>query len=509
MKKVLEFTGMLLLSSIAFGLVGTKEQGREIPGVRYSGGCGNSVNIKGVLAPDTKGRTVLLFLSDLTNYSVSSLYTCDLGESWSKPSPVVFGSDTATSAALVADSTGNIYMSFVHINRGISFCSSSDGGNTWSAPKRIVDRAVSPAIPQSCYMSYGDGNLYLAWTDHRDTYMKSKIYFISSSDKGNTWSEPSLLMPDTASAMPAALAAKGQEVGVLTKNLYHSDPDMPWDTVTARLVMITSTHAGQTWGPERYPDGEKPKTKALNDLYTNLDLERGADAYYALWDSSTTFCFASSTDRGLTWKEKNLFTADSTISKKYSAEIAARDNLVAVLICADGNTYIAHSTDCGETWTKLLTIGESQDPTQGTTSPNLVIDNLMRIHAVWTQNCLDSINPGGYWAAFYFCDTSAAIPGVVEQPEEFSRLITATPNPFSTKISLEISLDPSEMTEPRIYDASGRLIASFGTLNPGKGIVKISWDGRGENGTTLPSGSYFLKVHGGGKGKLLKIVKLR
>ena len=86
--------------------------------------------------------------------------------------------------------------------------------------------------------------------------------------------------------------------------------------------------------------------------------------------------------------------------------------------------------------------------------------------------------------------------GIEEQVAAQNMRIDIGPNPFSkqTKISFN-RIDKAEDTKLRIYDVTGRLVKSFGEFaNHPSLINQIVWDGRDDNGTILPSGTYLLLI---------------
>jgi hypothetical protein len=74
--------------------------------------------------------------------------------------------------------------------------------------------------------------------------------------------------------------------------------------------------------------------------------------------------------------------------------------------------------------------------------------------------------------------------------------IANAPNPFSnmTRILLPARASTGFDTQIRILDASGRMVRAL-VMGPGSGSVL--WDGRDEQGASLPAGAYFYRIDGG------------
>ena len=71
-----------------------------------------------------------------------------------------------------------------------------------------------------------------------------------------------------------------------------------------------------------------------------------------------------------------------------------------------------------------------------------------------------------------------------------------SPNPFSKAVSWSVSSDNVRETEGLIFAVTGRLVRSLGKLNLNRGVNSISWDGKTDEGASLPQGVYFLVLRG-------------
>jgi hypothetical protein len=92
--------------------------------------------------------------------------------------------------------------------------------------------------------------------------------------------------------------------------------------------------------------------------------------------------------------------------------------------------------------------------------------------------------------------------------------LTVTPNPVSGSATAYLSLPRSARQADRpvvvsIYDARGRVVASFAAQTGSASRVKITWDGRTSSGEEAPSGIYFLKASCDAISAQTKLVMLR
>jgi flagellar hook assembly protein FlgD len=100
--------------------------------------------------------------------------------------------------------------------------------------------------------------------------------------------------------------------------------------------------------------------------------------------------------------------------------------------------------------------------------------------------------------------------------------LTILPNPFRNRVTITLNgadqrtrgsaggASADQQPDLRIYDASGRLVKSFG---PGSLLVAhrsllVTWDGRDDGAKGLPAGVYFIRLAGNGN-ESVRIVKIR
>jgi hypothetical protein len=88
---------------------------------------------------------------------------------------------------------------------------------------------------------------------------------------------------------------------------------------------------------------------------------------------------------------------------------------------------------------------------------------------------------------------------------------SVTPNPFNPQTSLRFEIGGSQAahTEVVIYDLRGRAVRNLfrGTLDPGPRTM--NWNGRDDNGRSLPSGIYLTMVRAAGEMKTVKMTLAR
>ncbi len=74
------------------------------------------------------------------------------------------------------------------------------------------------------------------------------------------------------------------------------------------------------------------------------------------------------------------------------------------------------------------------------------------------------------------------------------RILTAAPNPFTTRTAVRLALGHEAPAALAIYDASGRLVTTLLDQVLPAGEHLVAWDGRDAAGHALPSGAYFVRL---------------
>lgn len=112
---------------------------------------------------------------------------------------------------------------------------------------------------------------------------------------------------------------------------------------------------------------------------------------------------------------------------------------------------------------------------------------------------------GNYGIEIYDLPISLADPETDVPPTPG---ILATPNPFSSSVSISFSLPKPSPATLDIYNIRGQKVFSRALSNPRAGENTLTWDGKDSQGRSLPPGIYILRVHGGGTTATRKITKL-
>ena len=144
-----------------------------------------------------------------------------------------------------------------------------------------------------------------------------------------------------------------------------------------------------------------------------------------------------------------------------------------------------------------------------------IIELSMQERVLTLYTAFLALEPSDTVAACGSCvDESSAVgvePGAEVPADTLS--ITAFPNPFQERTTLEISFAGGAATdeiEVAIYDLLGRVVRRFEARpSPGERTLRLSWDGTSDTGEQVASGVYLGTVTTPSGRHTIKLVRIR
>jgi flagellar hook assembly protein FlgD len=88
-------------------------------------------------------------------------------------------------------------------------------------------------------------------------------------------------------------------------------------------------------------------------------------------------------------------------------------------------------------------------------------------------------------------------------------LSQASPNPFYTETVIRYAIPVKSEASLRVYDLSGRLIATLVDREVESGMHVASWNGRDAAGSIVPAGVYLYRLAAGDYVAARKLILLR
>ncbi len=181
---------------------------------------------------------------------------------------------------------------------------------------------------------------------------------------------------------------------------------------------------------------------------------------------------------------------------------------------AADHAYVRASND-GEHWT---TLWENQTEIVDTEwvvqelDLSTIADGSPTVYLRWTMGTTDNNWQYCGWniddlEILGFVRTQAGI-GEGDSPGRTARL-SSFPNPFNPSTTIAYELPEWSAARLCLFDASGRLVRTLAESEAGPGTHSTVWDGRDDQGRTLPSGVYFCRLDAGPVTVTRKLVLLK
>lgn len=127
----------------------------------------------------------------------------------------------------------------------------------------------------------------------------------------------------------------------------------------------------------------------------------------------------------------------------------------------------------------------------------------------WSDACVLGVTGNWVFYAIY-----RQVNCAVDTPETYVAMsvpvaVTASPNPTRRSSTLSLVLAEPAATTLTVYDASGRAVRTLADGPLSGGAHTMAWDGRAEDGRSVPAGVYFVDVRSGAHRARTKVVVQR
>lgn len=185
------------------------------------------------IAADLRGNLHLVFANtQCTAYTAVWSPEAHSAQAWSPPACI---GPRALNHALAADAEGILHVLLAQSER-LLYIQSTDGGATWSNPGVVAETPGNATYVPSLTTDTR-GSLHAVWTEAQlpDGIPFLGIYYSRSDDMGQTWSPPRQLMEGNY---------RDPNIAVFDENIY-----VVWNSgvVISRRFLAYSQDRGQTW----------------------------------------------------------------------------------------------------------------------------------------------------------------------------------------------------------------------------------------------------------------------
>ncbi len=116
----------------------------------------------------------------------------------------------------------------------------------------------------------------------------------------------------------------------------------------------------------------------------------------------------------------------------------------------------------------------------------------------------------GFWAG-HFNLSSTGVPEVAlsSAAPPVNRLFPSHPNPFRSLTTFGYSVAEEAPVSLRVFDVTGRRVATVVDQRQTPGVYRIEWDGRGDSGQRIANGVFFYRLTVGDWTRTRQVVKLK
>jgi hypothetical protein len=254
-------------------------------------------------------------------------------------------------------------------NTRIYYKNSTDGGNTWSADKRISPLSAD-ASGQNADIAVNGNNIHVVYPDNY------KLVYINSTDNGVTWSDPQQLTGPIRDSSFPAIAVNESNIHIVWMDHY----DRFGTGTMGAIFYLNSSDGGLTWSEDfnltpMNLDADYPDIALDGDnIHVTYCEERSG-----LWQ----IYYRRSDDSGVTWTDE--FIVSNSTENLSRSVIKVKENAVFALWSDKkdpiAEVYLRNSSDNGQDWDNEIRM--TYDPA-ACGYPNIAIGN-ESLHLVWSD----------------------------------------------------------------------------------------------------------------------------
>lgn len=462
-------------------------------------------------------------------------YTFDGGQTWHDTLLYVPPYPWQSDPVLAVDSAGNFFACSLCLRStgrgptGIYIQKSTDGGISWADPVIAVDSA-SAYFEDKQWMTIDNnpganfGNIYISWARFTADLSSSRIAFVASRDRGETYSDPIWVSDAEGVQWPVPAVGTNGEVYVAwfqyfpTGIFFDKSLDQGMTFGADRRIVTASTFPGNINGgilvfpfPAMTCD-IAPASPFNGNVYI---------AYMDMNSADMDIFFIRSEDQGATWSTRVKINDDDLHNgaDQFHPWISVDDAGIIHAIFYDRrldvvnnmlfDLYYSRSGDGGLTWTpneRITTV--SSDPRHaalaGLIGEYIGLSAWMeQVQMVWTdtRNGNQDVFAGRM-------DITGVNGGISDLPLDFA-LGDPYPNPFNSSVAISFSLTKQSDIALDIYDVLGQRICRLLDGVQGPGQYRVNWDGIDQRGGGMASGPYFIQLRAAGATVAKKALLIR
>jgi hypothetical protein len=442
------------------------------------------------------------------NQEVYYKQSTDGGETWSGDIRLTDNPLTDNEPAIICNDN-KVHTIWVRGGTDVYYRCSTDGGETWLPEKRLYTGGL---VQSPCIAVDGD-TIYSAWVRILPGPPFPAL-LRRSFDGGETWLDPINVAPpgyDTCGNCDLLIDGAKRVHFFWTNSAWLSYPD--WELYTRK-----STDFGNTWS---YPP-VLIDTNIYRIISIEMEVATGPDAnvlhiaWLGVYTGATFYdlVYKRSSDAGETWNQYFDKWMGASWTPWGPPDVAVTNATGEVhLVWEDkssspsdsGEILYNCSTDNGLTWgtDERLTYDDAIS-----TIPSINGDG--SLYLIWSDT-----RDGNYEIYYKKNTTGIEEKSKVQNLSAKSQALEIYPNPFTGHIVIDYALNSRHYRENnnklpilRVYDASGQLVKQFNHLT-NRQFNQVLWNGTDDAGHRLPAGIYFVQIETDGYTDREKVILFR
>ncbi len=296
-------------------------------------------------------------------------------------------------AYCIASEDEKVFVAFWDSRDGsaeIYYIISTDAGNTWLQENRLTDFNGHSEYPSTAISA---NSIHVVWCDDREVSFYPELYYKRSTDNGLSWSTDLQLTSNPSDPGLPSMAVKNNDVHVV----WHDLRDGNWEIYYKR-----SNDNGITWQPDlRLTDNTSISQWASISASGDYPDEK----LYVTWqderDGKREVYFKKSTDAGTTWSEDIRLTSSTGDSENPVISVQG-DSVVIVWTdnrngTGNGEIYFKSSVDAGITWSEDIRV--TNTPVNSSMQKVILSSGIVHIswNEVWEIYYIRSTDFGETW----------------------------------------------------------------------------------------------------------------
>lgn len=265
--------------------------------------------------------------------------------------------------------------------RHIRFTSSSDTGNTWIKPNIIIRYDPDIIIMYPSLSIGDDGALSVVWTEPYG----GGIYFSRSTDSGQTWTDTVSVDDD----VPVGDRRYNPDIVCCGDTLIASWREGPSSGTNSYPYVAISTDDGAIWTNEIQISCVPPVSSGfLSRPYIRCNPP--TNNFYVMWGCGDGEIYVARSSDGTNW-QASIVTIDNSADAKYGSMDIGTDGTVYVVWTEarygqyDTDIFLSKSTDNGVTWSGSILVNDQAGIGANQYEPHVWIEEQGIIHVAWIE----------------------------------------------------------------------------------------------------------------------------